>query len=317
MQYHGSNGYNETFWYEKNLQGDVVAVYDSAGVKMLSYTYDAWGNATPTYYDYLSSSLDSVNPFKYRGYYYDNDLGLYYLNSRYYDAKVGRFINADSQINADILGNNLFAYCGNNPVTRADDTGHGWWVVAGVVIGLIAGGVTKFVSNEATSKQWNSGLVGAAIGGAVYGGVATATGNCWAAGYASAAAEVLINEGASYVPGFSQFNGEIETKKITIENLFDSAKSILNYTAVSGTISGVTGKIAGKIVPTNNGWFKPQKFVSSFVGKYAIKSELQTLTQSGLLFGVAVFEYLFDMLIKQGQQVLVTFFTDTALQSAR
>ena len=127
MQYHGSNGYNETFWYEKNLQGDVVAVYDSAGVKMLSYTYDAWGNATPTYYDYLSSSLDSVNPFKYRGYYYDNDLGLYYLNSRYYDATVGRFINIDSLMsgtNGSLQGFNLYAYCFNNPVNLTDCNGN-------------------------------------------------------------------------------------------------------------------------------------------------------------------------------------------------
>ncbi len=73
----------------------------------------------------------------------------------------------------------------------------------------------------------------------------------------------------------------------------------------------------GKIVPTNKGWFIPQKFVSSFVGKYAIKSELQTLTQSGLLFGVEALKYSFNQRLKQGQQPIVTFFPDTEIRAAR
>ena len=65
----------------------------------------------------------SLNPFRYRGYYYDTDTGFYYLNSRYYDPATGRFINADSQLNDGLLGFNLFAYCENNPVNRVDPNG--------------------------------------------------------------------------------------------------------------------------------------------------------------------------------------------------
>ena len=264
----------------------------------------------------LASTLGHDNPIRYRGYFYDNETGLYYVSSRYYDPEIGRFINADGQINDDILGTNLFAYCGNNPITRADDTGRGWWVVAGAFFGGIIGGVTKIVSNVSTGEKWNEGVIGAALGGAIYGGVLAATGSVVAAGFASAAVESLANEAVSYIPKVSKINGQTVTKKVTTGNVIDSTKTVLNDTAVNGTISAVTGKIAGKIVPTNNGWFKPQKFVSSFAGKYAIKSELQTLTQSGLLFGVEGLKYSFNQRLKQGQQPIVTFFPDTEIRAA-
>ena len=110
------------FLFEKNLQGDIVAVYNSSGTKLLSYTYDAWGNCTVTG---STTTGAQYNPFRYRGYYYDSELGLYYLNSRYYDASIGRFINADIHVNAnqDLIGFNMFAYCGNNPISKQDPSG--------------------------------------------------------------------------------------------------------------------------------------------------------------------------------------------------
>ncbi len=305
----------EYYYYVFNAQGDVIEILDSAGTKVVEYTYDAWGDHL-TLTGSMANTIGQKNPIRYRGYYYDTETGFYLTGTRYYDPEIGRFINADGQINDDILGTNLFAYCGNNPVTRADDTGRGWWVVAGALIGGIAGGVTKIVSNVTTGKKWNEGVIGATVGGAVYGGVLAATGNVWAAGFASAAAEALTNEVVSYIPKVSQANGQTVTKKVTTGNVIDSTKTVLNDTAVNGTISAVTGKIAGKIVPTNNGWFKPQKFVSSFAGKYAIKSELQTLTQSGLLFGVEGLKYSFNQRLKQGQQPIVTFFPDTEIRAA-
>ena len=126
MQYRGANyiaGAWDIYWYEKNLQGDIVAVYEESGVKVASYVYDAWGNHE-TYYHHGGQVLSVVkNPFRYRGYYYDIDLGLYYLNSRYYDSVVGRFINADSSLYHNIFGYNMFAYCNNNPVNYYDQTG--------------------------------------------------------------------------------------------------------------------------------------------------------------------------------------------------
>ena len=110
------------FLFEKNLQGDIVAVYNASGTKLLSYTYDAWGNCTVTG---STTTGAQYNPFRYRGYYYDSELGLYYLNARYYDPSIGRFINADVYVSTGqgLLGYNVFAYCRNEPVFRKDAYG--------------------------------------------------------------------------------------------------------------------------------------------------------------------------------------------------
>ena len=119
MQYRTSSYAEDVFdyfYFEKNLQGDVVAVYNQSGTKLVSYTYDAWGNSTTTYHNGGASTNAAKNHITYRSYFYDADLQLYYLQSRYYDSFSGRFINADCYVNAngDILGFNMFAYCGNN-----------------------------------------------------------------------------------------------------------------------------------------------------------------------------------------------------------
>lgn len=129
MQYRRSSmaaGEFYTFWFEKNLQGDIVASYNSAGTKVISYSYDAWGNCITTHHNVSgTNSYASFNHFRYRGYYFDSELGFYYLNSRYYDPSVGRFINADVYVSTGqgLLGYNMFVYCLNDPVSHKDDQG--------------------------------------------------------------------------------------------------------------------------------------------------------------------------------------------------
>ena len=97
----------------------------NTGVKLVSYVYDAWGNFTVSYHNGGENTYAANNPYRYRGYYYDIDLGLYYLNSRYYDSNTGRFISADEYVYTGqaLLGANMFAYCLNNPVNYIDDEG--------------------------------------------------------------------------------------------------------------------------------------------------------------------------------------------------
>ena len=141
MQYRQSGmaeGLFYTFFFEKNLFGDVVAIYNEYGVKVISYTYDAWGNVTQTWHNMLAQNLYAqYNPFRYRGYYYDTETGFYYLESRYYDPATGRFINPDSHVNAngDLIGYNMYAYCSNNPVIYVDPTGES---VTLVVLAILA-----------------------------------------------------------------------------------------------------------------------------------------------------------------------------------
>ena len=113
----------EYYYFEKNLQGDIVTIYDIYGSVVVKYTYDAWGNVSSNVINANSPAL--YNGFKYRGYYYDTETGLYYLNSRYYDPAVGRFINADSYISTGqgLAGYNMYAYCRNEPVFRKDSLG--------------------------------------------------------------------------------------------------------------------------------------------------------------------------------------------------
>ena len=113
-----------TFYYVTNLQGDVIAILDRTGYPVVQYTYNAWGELLSATGPMLSS-LGALNPLLYRGYVYDRETELYYLQSRYYDPVIGRFINLDAYVSTGqgILGNNMFTYCGNNPVNRMDPTG--------------------------------------------------------------------------------------------------------------------------------------------------------------------------------------------------
>ena len=109
------------YYYVTNLQGDVTAIIDSQGTEVASYAYDAWGNCTVL--DGMQISM--YNPLLYRGYVYDWETGLYYLQSRYYDPEWGRFINCDvyAATGQGLIGNNMFAYCNNNPVMYKDPSG--------------------------------------------------------------------------------------------------------------------------------------------------------------------------------------------------
>ena len=111
------------YYYITNLQGDVMYLVNSAGTTVATYEYDPYGNIVSA-----TGTMAEINPLRYRGYYYDIDTGFYYLQSRYYDPTIGRFINADSLVSTGqgILGNNMFAYCLNNPVSRIDSSGHFW-----------------------------------------------------------------------------------------------------------------------------------------------------------------------------------------------
>ncbi len=118
-----------TYTYRKNLQGDIIAILDSAGTEVCAYTYNAWGKIVSMGGSAVAT-VGQANPFRYRGYYYDGETGYYYLNSRYYDPTTGRFLNPEPNVDiggfdsgAGLLGYNVYAYCANNPVNFVDFTG--------------------------------------------------------------------------------------------------------------------------------------------------------------------------------------------------
>lgn len=112
------------YFYLTNLQGDVTGIVSMDGEIVVAYSYDAWGNPMPATGE-MAATLGKDNPLRYRGYVYDEETGLYYLQSRYYNPQIGRFINADrfTSTGQDLLGYNMFAYCSNNPIICSDSEG--------------------------------------------------------------------------------------------------------------------------------------------------------------------------------------------------
>ncbi len=116
-----------------NMRGDVEDLYWGNGNLACHYTYDTWGNVISVT-DINGKEITNanhiglMNPIRYRGYYFDSEIGMYYLQSRYYNPQVGRFINADGYVSTgqDVTGYNMFAYCSNNPVNRVDQSGTSW-----------------------------------------------------------------------------------------------------------------------------------------------------------------------------------------------
>ena len=138
----------DVYYYEKNLQGDVIAVRDENGAVRYSYLYNAWGELVYAYaFNGAENTTARYNTIFYRGYYFDEDLCLYYLTTRYYDPNIGRFISPDDisylGANGDLNAYNLYAYCSNNPVMYSDPSGHS---IIGILSGMAVAAYHAFVA---------------------------------------------------------------------------------------------------------------------------------------------------------------------------
>ncbi len=177
-----------TYLYTKNLQGDILSIVNESGQTIVTYEYNSWGavsfSATSMQNLMLAYTLSFVSPFAYRGYCYDYDIELYYLQSRYYSPEIGRFINADSTdylgYTGTVLSFNLFSYCENNPVNYVDYSGkvvaHATSAIIGAIISvltdILAQGLTYWLTHKFKFKGfkidvWSavwSGIQGLATG---------------------------------------------------------------------------------------------------------------------------------------------------------
>ena len=273
------------YYYAYNAQGDVIGLYsvneNGYFVPQVYYTYDAWGKVLSITGN-MADTLGQQNPFRYRGYYYDSETQFYYLNSRYYDPEVGRFINADDPEiidggNDHILENNLFAYCFNDPVNMTDDTGH--W------------------------PQWATNLIKVGIGALAIGiGVATtvATGGA-AAPVLVASLKIAVTSaaiGAVVGAGTNAINHRISTGswsgagRAALSGAFDGAADGFMWGGISAgatftTVAskGVKIQQIGKLKPINkfgNGYPGVKYQVPKANGKLTTKSfELHSPHSSG------------------------------------
>ena len=173
------------YFYTRNGQGDITGLIDASGTEVVKYTYDSWGKPI-SITGSLATTVGAKNPYRYRGYRYDTESGLYYLQSRYYDPSIKRFISADDGIDlgAELLGYNMFQYCANNPVNNADPTGEFIistliiCVVAGAIIGGAGGGYASKKIYGKVKWEWVAGgiVVGGLLGYFAAPAVVSATG---------------------------------------------------------------------------------------------------------------------------------------------
>ena len=139
------SGTTTTYYFQRNLLGDVIGIYDTNGTKVGGYAYDAWGNCTITL---DTNGIATRNSIRYRGYYYDTETKLYHLNARYYNPEWRRFISPDDTSYLDpecVNGLNLYAYCYNDPVNYADPSGN--FVISAWIVGIVVGFGVGFASS--------------------------------------------------------------------------------------------------------------------------------------------------------------------------
>ena len=168
------------YYYVRNGLMTIMGLVDANGTAVVNYFYDSWGrmlNITGS----LAASLGKDNPYRFKGYYYDDETRMYYLKSRYYQPEICRFISADTievlDCQGDLNDKNLYAYCDNNPVMRVD-TGGQIWITLGIMaagggIGMVIGAASSAITQYMFNGEINWKSVGvAAVGGFVSGAVA-------------------------------------------------------------------------------------------------------------------------------------------------
>ena len=244
-----------TYIYHKNIFGDIVAIYNGS-TKIAEYAYDAWGNCT------IVSDTDGIganNPFRYRGYYFDTDLGLYYLMSRYYDPQTGRFINADSleYLDPDTIGGlNLYAYCLNNPIMYADPSG--CFPIVACILGLTAlVGLGLTIGGVASDNNLMTaiGLTMVAIPALISGGMALACVGAWGTmviGGITAVAGVGTGlfASAEYQEAFKGTNWMLDAGMS--EGFYNGLMLATASIATAGTFASLAG--VGKYATAAKGW---------------------------------------------------------------
>ena len=218
---------------------NIIGLVDSSGNTVVSYSYDSWGKILGITGS-MANTLGADNPFRYKGYYYDAETGLYYIQSRYYDPEICRFISADdvSLLSASpmaLTDKNLYAYCDNNPVMRRDTEGEFWTIASGAVIGAVISAGIELGMQIATGEKIDLVNIGlAALGGAA-GGALAATG----LGYMGQAV------GNAAISGVSEVISQVKSGNTNLGSIALNAGTMAAVGAASVVIGGKGIKAKG------------------------------------------------------------------------
>ena len=254
---HNDGSATTTYYYTRNAQGDITGIVNASGTEVAKYAYDAWGNPIPVP-DAPTSTVGELNPLRYRGYVYDGDSGLYYLQSRYYNPSWGRFINADVFVSTgqDFTGENMFAYCSNNPANRYDPTGEISLTL--LFVSATINVITSGIAAIATGQKFG---IGDAVAAAAIGAInATSTIGKIAAGVISGVRTGVSAHQSGATVGGAILSGTVSalTTTLSIGNLagFAGCASDLVETAIVdltfGTGYNVISATVNKVVTGGN-----------------------------------------------------------------
>ncbi|MBE6697036.1 MAG: RHS repeat-associated core domain-containing protein [Ruminococcaceae bacterium] len=229
MMYTGTNGETATYYFRRNLLGDVIGIYNTNGAKVGGYAYDAWGNCTITL---NTNGIATKNPIRYRGYYYDQDTGLYYLNARYYSPTWRRFISPDdtSYLDPEIeSGLNLYCYCNDDPVNYADPSGY--IAISTIIIGCLA----AFAVGSAIS---------AVSQGFQYGWDEISVGQVLIDGAFAAASVALAATGMPFIASVA-VGAAMGLGQYAISTKFHNEPMTLQGVIISTVLGGIGGAVSG------------------------------------------------------------------------
>lgn len=263
---------NNHYIYLKDMQNDIIGIIDSNGNLVVEYMYDAYGNIY-NMIDNSGISLGTINPFRYRSYYFDNETGWYYLNSRYYNPKLARFVTMDEieylGVSESVLSYNLYSYCENNAINNSDKEGHVVTPanVIGAAIGAVIGAVggyflSRYLADRLNLKGWKRTLFITGITAVITAGAGVI--GYFIGPYVAKAATKVINSLKTLIKrvGFKSRGSTGRTvanslkEKLAMEEVKSAAKS---------------GKVLGKVIIDNlkdprwlstEGWVKIAKIVN-------------------------------------------------------
>ena len=267
---------NVPYYFIKNLQGDIIAIVDKDAQTVARYAYDAWGECTVTQ---DSVGIATINPFRYRTYYFDEEIGLYYLQSRYYDANVGRFVTADCSetILSDdkLIVCNIYTYCYNDPINNVDLSGSLIAsTIAKIVLGVLFGLLVQFIADivvfvvrrliEGKNASFNPSL-GDYVGSALTWGLASVN--------PFGQKHKILSKLFNFVPVIAKYACKwICGEKINIFDLLSDLLAVIVSLVVSSAISANTAKKIKNLKKLNRSklktpGFKFKKMELKYAGK--------------------------------------------------
>ena len=243
IRYKDHNGTVNDYYFVCNWRSDVIQIYNAAGELVSTYDYDAWGRVSENSTDKDTQNIAEINPIRYRGYYYDSETGLYYVNSRYYDPAVKRFLNSDDDLlsatSTHTLANkNYFAYCDNDPITRIDSNGDLWELIVGAaVIGGLTSGAVSAVSQYMTTGNIDWKVVGVNAASGVLSGAVAAT----SIGLVGSIGVNAILGGATYA-----IEQKVKNETISLKGLAAST--------FAGAVGGAIGGKGANVKSLSSSW---------------------------------------------------------------